>query len=167
MMVSLSLSLTLSSRGAKFVTNEANWKNKISVKKKIRMQRVSASTTRLCASSTIGVFCSRRRGRRTVVVAAAVNGSENSGVLVEIARYFTRPLKCQTCFGYNRVICVVCRGRGTDAFFFPSEGEKTTRASFCEKCNGRGYVGCDACNRTGLKNGWLFVVKGGWGSRGE
>jgi len=136
-------------------------------KKDTHMQRVSASTTRLCASSTIGVCSRRRRRRRRTVAVAAVNGGENSGVLVEIARYFTKPLKCESCFGYNRAICDVCRGRGTNAFFFPSEGEKTTRASFCEKCDGRGYVGCDACNRTGLKNGWLFVVKGGWGSRGE
>ena len=134
------------------------------------MQQLSASTRR---ASPIDV-CSNRRRRRGGVAATAVNnGGENNNksVLVEIARYFTKPLKCETCFGYDRVICDVCRGRGTNAFFFLEEEEEettTTReSSFCEKCDGRGYVGCDACNRTGLKNGWLFEVRGGWGSRGE
>ena len=131
------------------------------------MQQLSASTRP--HASPIDV-CSRRR--RTVVATAVNNGGENNNksVLVEIARYFTKPLKCETCFGYDRVICDVCRGRGTNAFvFLEEEEEKTTKeeSSFCEKCDGRGYVGCDACNRTGLKNGWLFVVRGGWGSRGE
>ena len=120
--------------------------------------------------------------RRKTVVAAANNGgakTEGGGVLlVEIVRYFTRPLKCESCFGYNRVVCDVCRGRGTNRDdFFSSEKTTTTttterngekiKESSCEKCDGRGYVGCDACKRTGLKNGWLFEVKGGWGSRGE
>ena len=136
------------------------------------MQQLSASTRH---ASPIDV-CSgrrRRRRRRTVVAASAVNnGGKKNSVLVEIARYFTKPLKCDTCFGYDRVICDVCRGRGTNAFFFPTsseEEEKTTtrESSLCERCDGRGYVGCDVCNRTGLKNGWLFEVKGGWGRRGE
>jgi len=133
------------------------------------MQQLSASTRP--HASPIDV-CSRRR-RRRVAATAVNNGGEkkNKSVLVEIARYFTKPLKCDTCFGYDRVICDVCRGRGTNAFFFleEEEEEETTKeeSSFCEKCDGRGYVGCDACKRTGLKNGWLFEVKGGWGSRGE
>jgi hypothetical protein len=134
------------------------------------MQQLSASTRP--HASPIDV-CSRRR-RRRVAATAVNNGGEkkNKSVLVEIARYFTKPLKCETCFGYDRVICDVCRGRGTNAFFFleeEEEEEETTKeeSSFCEKCDGRGYVGCDACNRTGLKNGWLWKVEGGWGSRGE
>ena len=131
------------------------------------MQQLSASTRP--HASPIDV-CSRRR-RRRVAATAVNNGGEkkNKSVLVEIARYFTKPLKCETCFGYDRVICDVCRGRGTYAFVFLEEEEKTTKeeSSFCEKCDGRGYVGCDACNRTGLKNGWLWKVEGGWGSRGE
>ena len=137
------------------------------------MQQLSASTRH---ASPIDV-CSRRRRRRVATAAALNNGGENNNksVLVEIARYFTKPLKCETCFGYDRVICDVCRGRGTNAFVFLEEEEEeeeeettTTReSSFCEKCDGRGYVGCDACNRTGLKNGWLFEVRGGWGPRGE
>ena len=141
------------------------------------MQQLSASTRP--HASPIGVCSNRRRRRRRRVAAAAVNNggdkNNNKSVLVEIARYFTKPLKCETCFGYDRVICDVCRGRGTNAFVFLEEEEEeeeeettTTReSSFCEKCDGRGYVGCDACNRTGLKNGWLFEVRGGWGPRGE
>ena len=45
------------------------------------------------------------------------------------------------------------------------DGEEKTTS--CSTCNGKGYVGCAACDGTGLKNGWLFTVKGGWGPRGE
>ena len=89
------------------------------------MQQLSASTRP--HASPIDV-CSRRRRRRRAVVAATAlnNGGENNNksVLVEIARYFTRPLKCETCFGYDRVICDVCRGRGTNAFVFLEEEEE-------------------------------------------
>ena len=79
----------------------------------------------------------------------------------EMYNYFTKPVKCNECFGYNRRVCAHCQGRG-----------KTTTTTddddyCCSRCVGRGYVRCDACNGTGLKNGWLFTVKGGWGPRGE
>ncbi|CAL6378318.1 unnamed protein product [Bathycoccus prasinos] len=60
--------------------------------------------------------------------------------------YFTKPVKCPHCFGYNRRVCAHCQGRG-----------KTTTTDdddyCCSRCVGRGYVRCDACNGTGLKNG--------------
>ena len=78
----------------------------------------------------------------------------------EMYNYFTKPVKCNECFGYNRRVCAHCQGRGktttTDGCYYR-----------CSRCVGRGYVRCDACNGTGLKNGWLFTVKGGWGPRGE
>lgn len=80
-----------------------------------------------------------------------------------ILKYFTRPLKCEACFGYNRRTCEDCLGRGQENNVLDGE-EKTTS---CSTCNGKGYVGCAACDGTGLKNGWLFTVKGGWGPRGE
>ena len=80
-----------------------------------------------------------------------------------ILEYFTRPLKCEACFGYNRRTCEDCLGRGQENNVLDGE-EKTTS---CSTCNGKGYVGCAACDGTGLKNGWLFTVKGGWGPRGE
>ena len=82
-------------------------------------------------------------------------------IIEEMCDYFTKPVKCNECFGYNRRVCARCQGRG-----------KTTNTTddddyCCSRCVGRGYVRCDACNGTGLKNGWLFTVKGGWGPRGE
>ena len=89
-----------------------------------------------------------------------------SGMMMKtkaILEYFTRPLKCEACFGYNRRTCEDCLGRGQENNVLDGE-EKTTS---CSTCNGKGYVGCAACDGTGLKNGWLFTVKGGWGPRGE
>ena len=80
-----------------------------------------------------------------------------------ILKYFTRPLKCEACFGYNRRTCEDCLGRGQENNVL--DGEEKTRS--CSTCNGKGHVGCAACDGTGLKNGWLFTVKGGWGPRGE
>ena len=80
-----------------------------------------------------------------------------------ILKYFTRPLKCEACFGYNRRTCEDCLGRGQENNVL--DGEEKTKS--CSTCNGKGYVGCAACDGTGLKNGWLFTVKGGWGPRGE
>ena len=89
-----------------------------------------------------------------------------SGMMMKtkaMLEYFTRPLKCEACFGYNRRTCEDCLGRGQENNVLDGE-EKTTS---CSTCNGKGYVGCAACDGTGLKNGWLFTVKGGWGPRGE
>ncbi len=93
-------------------------------------------------------------------------GNIVSGMMMKtkaILEYFTRPLKCEACFGYNRRTCEDCLGRGQENNVLDGE-EKTTS---CSTCNGKGYVGCAACDGTGLKNGWLFTVKGGWGPRGE
>ena len=93
-------------------------------------------------------------------------GNIVSGMMMKtkaILEYFTRPLKCEACFGYNRRTCEDCLGRGQENNVL--DGEEKTKS--CSTCNGKGYVGCAACDGTGLKNGWLFTVKGGWGPRGE
>jgi hypothetical protein len=82
----------------------------------------------------------------------------------EMYNYFTKPVKCNECFGYNRRVCAHCQGRGKMTTTF-TDGDDDDNC--CSRCVGRGYVRCDACNGTGLKNGWLFTVKGGWGPRGE
>ena len=82
----------------------------------------------------------------------------------EMYNYFTKPVKCNECFGYNRRVCAHCQGRGKMTTTF-TDGDDDDNC--CSRCVGRGYVRCDACNGTGLKNGWLFTVKGGWGQRGE
>ena len=82
----------------------------------------------------------------------------------EMYNYFTKPVKCNECFGYNRRVCARCQGRGKTTTTF-TDGDDDDYC--CGRCVGRGYVRCDACNGTGLKNGWLFTVKGGWGPRGE
>lgn len=82
----------------------------------------------------------------------------------EMCDYFTKPVKCKECFGYNRRVCARCQGRGKTTTTF-TDGDDDDNC--CGRCVGRGYVRCDACNGTGLKNGWLFTVKGGWGPRGE
>ena len=82
----------------------------------------------------------------------------------EMYNYFMKPVKCNECFGYNRRVCAHCQGRGKMTTTF-TDGDDDDNC--CSRCVGRGYVRCDACNGTGLKNGWLFTVKGGWGPRGE
>ncbi|CAL6382294.1 unnamed protein product [Bathycoccus prasinos] len=82
----------------------------------------------------------------------------------EMYNYFTKPVKCNECFGYNRRVCAHCQGRGKMTTTFTDGNDDD---NCCSRCVGRGYVRCDACNGTGLKNGWLFTVKGGWGPRGE
>jgi hypothetical protein len=82
----------------------------------------------------------------------------------EMYNYFTKPVKCNECFGYNRRVCAHCQGRGKMTTTF-TDGDDDDNC--CSRCVGRGYVRCDACNGTGLKNGWLFTVKGSWGPRGE
>ena len=82
----------------------------------------------------------------------------------EMYNYFTKPVKCNECFGYNRRVCARCQGRGKTTTTF-TDGDDDDNC--CGRCVGLGYVRCDACNGTGLKNGWLFTVKGGWGPRGE
>jgi len=106
--------------------------------------------------------------RRKVLRASGESNEDNTDntrrqrrPIEEMYNYFTKPVKCNECFGYNRRVCAHCQGRG-----------KTTTTTddddyCCSRCVGRGYVRCDACNGTGLKNGWLFTVKGGWGPRGE
>ena len=85
-------------------------------------------------------------------------------IIEEMCDYFTKPVKCNECFGYNRRVCARCQGRGKTTTTF-TDGDDDDYC--CGRCVGRGYVRCDACNGTGLKNGWLFTVKGGWGPRGE
>ena len=85
-------------------------------------------------------------------------------IIEEMCDYFTKPVKCKECFGYNRRVCARCQGRGKTTTTF-TDGDDDDYC--CGRCVGRGYVRCDACNGTGLKNGWLFTVKGGWGPRGE
>jgi len=85
-------------------------------------------------------------------------------IVEEMCDYFTKPVKCKECFGYNRRVCARCQGRGKTTTTF-TDGDDDDNC--CGGCVGRGYVRCDACNGTGLKNGWLFTVKGGWGPRGE
>ena len=85
-------------------------------------------------------------------------------IIEEMCDYFTKPVKCKECFGYNRRVCARCQGRGKTTTTF-TDGDDDDNC--CGGCVGRGYVRCDACNGTGLKNGWLFTVKGGWGPRGE
>ena len=85
-------------------------------------------------------------------------------IIEEMCDYFTKPVKCKECFGYNRRVCARCQGRGKTTTTF-TDGDDDDKC--CGGCVGRGYVRCDACNGTGLKNGWLFTVKGGWGPRGE
>ena len=85
-------------------------------------------------------------------------------IVEEMCDYFTKPVKCKECFGYNRRVCARCQGRGKTTTTF-TDGDDDDNC--CGRCVGRGYVRCDACNGTGLKNGWLFTVKGGWGPRGE
>jgi len=85
-------------------------------------------------------------------------------IIEEMCDYFTKPVKCKECFGYNRRVCARCQGRGKTTTTF-TDGDDDDNC--CGRCVGRGYVRCDACNGTGLKNGWLFTVKGGWGPRGE
>ncbi|CAL6399838.1 unnamed protein product [Bathycoccus prasinos] len=124
------------------------------------------------------IFCANRSGNsssssillRRKVLRASGEGNEEDNTnnkrrrqrrpIEEMYNYFTKPVKCPHCFGYNRRVCAHCQGRG-----------KTTTTDdddyCCSRCVGRGYVRCDACNGTGLKNGRLFTVKGGWGPRGE
>ena len=85
-------------------------------------------------------------------------------IVEEMCDYFTKPVKCKECFGYNRRVCARCQGRGKTTTTF-TDGDDDDNC--CGRCVGRGYLRCDACNGTGLKNGWLFTVKGGWGPRGE
>ena len=85
-------------------------------------------------------------------------------IIEEMCDYFTKPVKCKECFGYNRRVCARCQGRGKTTTTF-TDGDDDDNC--CGGCVGRGYVRCDACNGTGLKNRWLFTVKGGWGPRGE
>ena len=85
-------------------------------------------------------------------------------IVEEMCDYFTKPVKCKECFGYNRRVCARCQGRGKTTTTF-TDGDDDDNC--CGRCVGLGYVRCDACNGTGLKNGWLFTVKGGWGPRGE
>ena len=122
------------------------------------------------------IFCANRSRsnsdsgiilRRKVLRASGESNEDNTNdkrrrqrPVEEMYNYFTKPVKCNECFGYNRRVCAHCQGRGktttTDGCYYR-----------CSRCVGRGYVRCDACNGTGLKNGWLFTVKGGWGPRGE
>tara|TARA_B100000519_G_scaffold169926_1_gene155384 strand:- start:28 stop:462 length:435 start_codon:yes stop_codon:yes gene_type:complete len=99
-----------------------------------------------------------QRGDKVIVSGMMMMMNTNA-----ILKYFTRPLKCEACFGYNRRTCEDCLGRGQENNVL--DGEEKTKS--CSTCNGKGYVGCAACDGTGLKNGWLFTVKGGWGPRGE
>lgn len=120
-------------------------------------------------SSSGGIILMRRK------VSRAKNGESNEDntnkrrrqrrqPIEEMCDYFTKPVKCNECFGYNRRVCARCQGRGKTTTTF-TDGDDDDNC--CGRCVGRGYVRCDACNGTGLKNGWLFTVKGGWGPRGE
>ena len=111
--------------------------------------------------------------RRNVSRASGESNEDNTNkrrrqrrrpIIEEMCDYFTKPVKCKECFGYNRRVCARCQGRGKTTTTF-TDGDDDDNC--CGGCVGRGYVRCDACNGTGLKNGWLFTVKGGWGPRGE
>lgn len=127
------------------------------------------------------IFCANRSRsnssiilRRNVSRASGESNEDNTNhkrrrqrrrpIIEEMCDYFTKPVKCKECFGYNRRVCARCQGRGKTTTTF-TDGDDDDNC--CGRCVGRGYVRCDACNGTGLKNGWLFTVKGGWGPRGE
>lgn len=127
------------------------------------------------------IFCANRSRsnssiilRRNVSRASGESNEDNTNhkrrrqrrrpIIEEMCDYFTKPVKCKECFGYNRRVCARCQGRGKTTTTF-TDGDDDDYC--CGRCVGRGYVRCDACNGTGLKNGWLFTVKGGWGPRGE
>lgn len=127
------------------------------------------------------IFCANRSRskssiilRRNVSRASGESNEDNTNhkrrrqrrrpIIEEMCDYFTKPVKCKECFGYNRRVCARCQGRGKTMTTF-TDGDDDDNC--CGGCVGRGYVRCDACNGTGLKNGWLFTVKGGWGPRGE
>ena len=126
------------------------------------------------------IFCATRSRsnssiilRRNVSRASGESNEDNTNkrrrqrrrpIIEEMCDYFTKPVKCKECFGYNRRVCARCQGRGKTTTTF-TDGDDDDNC--CGGCVGRGYVRCDACNGTGLKNGWLFTVKGGWGPRGE
>lgn len=127
------------------------------------------------------IFCANRSRsnssiilRRNVSRASGESNEDNTNhkrrrqrrrpIVEEMCDYFTKPVKCKECFGYNRRVCARCQGRGKTTTTF-TDGDDDDNC--CGRCVGRGYVRCDACNGTGLKNGWLFTVKGGWGPRGE
>jgi DnaJ-class molecular chaperone len=129
------------------------------------------------------IFCANRSSsksssgsiilRRKVLRASGESNEDNTNhkrrrqrrrPIEEMYNYFTKPVKCNECFGYNRRVCARCQGRGKTTTTF-TDGDDDDNC--CGGCVGRGYVRCDACNGTGLKNGWLFTVKGGWGPRGE
>ena len=128
------------------------------------------------------IFCANRSSskssssssillRRKVLRASGESNEDNTNKrrqrrrpIEEMYNYFTKPVKCNECFGYNRRVCARCQGRGKTTTTF-TDGDDDDNC--CGGCVGRGYVRCDACNGTGLKNGWLFTVKGGWGPRGE
>lgn len=128
------------------------------------------------------IFCANRSSskssssssiilRRKVLRASGESNEDNTNKrrqrrrpIEEMYNYFTKPVKCNECFGYNRRVCARCQGRGKTTTTF-TDGDDDDNC--CGRCVGRGYVRCDACNGTGLKNGWLFTVKGGWGPRGE
>ena len=127
------------------------------------------------------IFCANRSRskssiilRRNVSRASGESNEDNTNhkrrrqrrrpIIEEMCDYFTKPVKCKECFGYNRRVCARCQGRGKTTTTF-TDGDDDDYC--CSRCVGRGYVRCDACNGTGLKNGWLFTVKGGWGPRGE
>ena len=128
------------------------------------------------------IFCANRSSsnrsnssiilRRKVFRASGESNEDNTNhkrrrqrrPIEEMCNYFTKPVKCNECFGYNRRVCARCQGRGKTTTTF-TDGDDDDNC--CGGCVGRGYVRCDACNGTGLKNGWLFTVKGGWGPRGE
>jgi len=128
----------------------------------------------------IVIFCANRSRsnssiilRRNVSRASGESNEDNTNkrrrqrrrpIVEEMCDYFTKPVKCKECFGYNRRVCARCQGRGKTTTTF-TDGDDDDYC--CGGCVGRGYVRCDACNGTGLKNGWLFTVKGGWGPRGE
>ena len=129
------------------------------------------------------IFCANRSSsksssgsiilRRKVLRASGESNEDNTNhkrrrqrrrPIEEMYNYFTKPVKCNECFGYNRRVCARCQGRGKATITF-TDGDDDDNC--CGRCVGLGYVRCDACNGTGLKNGWLFTVKGGWGPRGE
>jgi hypothetical protein len=129
------------------------------------------------------IFCANRSSsksssgsitlRRKVLRASGESNEDNTNhkrrrqrrrPIEEMYNYFTKPVKCNECFGYNRRVCARCQGRGKTTTTF-TDGDDDDNC--CGRCVGLGYVRCDACNGTGLKNGWLFTVKGGWGPRGE
>ena len=128
------------------------------------------------------IFCANRSSsksssgsiilRRKVLRASGESNEDNTNKrrrqrrrpIEEMYNYFTKPVKCNECFGYNRRVCARCQGRGKTTTTF-TDGDDDDNC--CGRCVGLGYVRCDACNGTGLKNGWLFTVKGGWGPRGE